>query len=115
MTTILYGIKQCDTVRKARRWLDDAGIEYRFHDLREDGLDVDQIRAWLKSSDWESLLNRRSTSWRQLSKAQQTDLDEDKAVQLMLQYPTLIKRPVLVSDGALLIGFKADSYTREFG
>jgi Spx/MgsR family transcriptional regulator len=106
----LYGIKNCDTVRKARKWLDDNGIAYRFHDYRSDGLSPELLKTFADQLGWNTLLNRSSTSWRQLSAEQQADLDAEKALALMLATPTLIKRPILDTSGKLLIGFKADEY-----
>lgn len=111
---ILYGIKNCDTIKKARKWLDQNGIDYRFHDYREDGLTVELLKNFLARSDWQTLLNQRSTSWRQLDESKKADLDENKALGLMLETPTLIKRPVLDHDGKLIIGFKVEHYQTEF-
>ncbi len=104
----LYGIKNCDTVKKALKWLDQNGIEYLFHDFRVDGLTQAQLIDLTNRIDWSLLLNRSSTSWRQLSAEQQADLSLDKAITLMLSTPTLIKRPVLDTGDQLIIGFKAD-------
>ena len=109
----LYGIKNCDTVKKARQWLDQHGIAYRFHDFRADGLTPAQLTDFTNRSDWSALLNRSSASWRQLSAEQQCDLTLEKAIALMLNTPTLIKRPVLDTGEQLLIGFKADYYQTE--
>jgi len=109
----LYGIKNCDTVKKARQWLDKSGIVYRFHDFRIDGLTLDQLIDFTARKDWSLLLNRSSTSWRQLSAEQQADLSLEKALVLMLSTPTLIKRPVLDTGEQLIIGFKADHYQTE--
>ena len=103
----LYGIKNCDTVKKARNWLDQNGIAYRFHDFKTDGLSPELLQHFVDHSDWSKLLNRSSTSWRQLSAEQQSDLTQEKAMQLMLAAPTLIKRPVLDTGGKLIIGFNA--------
>lgn len=110
----LYGIKNCDTVRKARKWLEAAGIEYRFHDFRADGLDEKDLRSWAKAAAWETLLNRRGTTWRQLPEADKEGVDEKKAIQLMLAQPTLIKRPVLVHGKQTHIGFKPVEYEAFF-
>jgi len=107
---ILYGIKNCDTVKKARKWLEQAGLDYQFHDFRADGLNEQQLADWCGALGWEALLNRRSTSWRQLDDADKTDLDEARAKTLMLANPTLIKRPVLTTDAATMVGFKAEQY-----
>lgn len=106
----LYGIKNCDTVKKARAWLDDNGITYQFHDYRTHGLTSEQLQRFATNLDWNAMLNRSSTSWRQLSADQQDGLTEAKALQLMLGVPTLIKRPVLDTGSELLIGFKPDIY-----
>jgi Spx/MgsR family transcriptional regulator len=103
----LYGIKNCDTVKKARTWLDQNGISYRFHDFRIDGLTPELLQHFVDHSDWTKLLNRSSTSWRQLSAEQQSDLTQEKAMQLMLTIPTLIKRPVLDIGNKLIIGYTA--------
>ncbi len=109
----LYGIKNCDTVKKARQWLDQNGILYQFHDFRADGLTLAQLNDFAARQDWSMLLNRSSTSWRQLSAEQQTDLILEKALLLMLNTPTLIKRPILDVGDKLIIGFKADHYQAE--
>jgi len=106
-THTLYGIKNCDTVKKARTWLDQNGISYRFHDFRTDGLTPELLQHFADGSDWTKLLNRSSTSWRQLSAEQQSDLTQEKAMQLMLTTPTLIKRPVLDTGNKLIIGYTA--------
>ncbi len=112
--TTLYGIKNCDTVRKARRWLDEHGIDYRFHDLRDAGLDEARLRIWVEALGHEALLNKRSTSWRKLSDGDKTNLDEGKAMRLMLAQPTLVKRPVLEHGGAVHCGFSDTRYREIF-
>jgi arsenate reductase (glutaredoxin) len=107
---VLYGIKNCDTVKKARTWLDTNGIDYQFHDYRVDGLTSEQLQGFADKLGWDAMLNRSSTSWRQLSAEQQDGLTEDKALQLMLETPTLIKRPLLAIGDKLLLGFKPDTY-----
>jgi len=104
-TYTLYGIKNCDTVKKARSWLDQNNIAYRFHDFRSDGLTPELLQRFAEHLDWSKLLNRSSTSWRQLSTEQQSDLSLEKALQLMLATPTLIKRPVLDTGDQLFLGF----------
>lgn len=101
----VYGIKQCDTCRKALTWLKQRGIEHRFHDLRADGLDAGLVQAWLDSDFAEQLVNRRSTTWRQLSETQR-ESEGEALLNLLLQFPTLIKRPVFVDGQILAIGFK---------
>ena len=100
----VYGIKQCDTCRKALKWLNGQGIEHRFHDFRVDGLQSELLHDWFDSPFAEKLVNRRSTSWRQLTDDQRLLLGEAQ-VQLLLQFPTLIKRPVFVADNIIAVGF----------
>jgi arsenate reductase len=107
----VYGIKNCDTVKKARRWLDERGVAYRFHDLRADGLDETTLRAWCGTVGWEMLLNRRGTTWRKLPEAEKEAVDERGAVALMLAQPALIKRPVLTKGKTVLVGFDVGAYT----
>ena len=109
----LYGIKTCDTVKKARQWLDQNGLAYQFHDFRIDGLTLQQLNDFALRLDWTVLLNKSSTSWRQLSIEQQSDLNKEEALALMLATPTLIKRPILDTGLKLLVGFKADTYQTE--
>ena len=109
----LYGIKNCETVKKARQWLDQNGIAYQFHDFRADGLTLAQLNNFVARLDWNTLLNRSSTSWRQLSTEQQNDLTSEKAIALMLNTTTLIKRPILDTGDKLIIGFKAENYQTE--
>lgn len=103
----VYGIKQCDTVRKALKWLDRQGIEHRFHDFRSDGLHPELLRGWLDSEFSDRLVNRRSTTWRQLSEAQKQS-EGDALLDLLLQFPTLIKRPVMVTDRIIAVGFNPE-------
>ena len=111
---ILYGIPNCDTVRKARKWLAQHDIDYGFHDLRQDGIDAARMKRWLKKAEWEILLNRRGTTWRTLPNAVKDDLDGAQAMSLMIAHPTLIKRPVLEIGAAVHVGFKADHYAELF-
>lgn len=110
---ILYGIKNCDTVKKARAWLSAQGLAYRFHDFRADGLDAVTLQTFERAVGWEVLLNRRGTSWRALSEELRNAVDRDKAVALMLQYPTLIKRPVLSAESKVIVGFTPENYAME--
>jgi Spx/MgsR family transcriptional regulator len=111
MTTTLYGLKNCDTCRKARAWLDQQGHSHRFHDFRADGLDAALLARFEAALGWEALLNRRGTTWRGLPEADRDGADRDKALALMLAHPALIKRPVLVAGDEILVGFSADQYT----
>lgn len=107
---ILYGIKNCDTVKKARKWLDEHHIEYRFHDFRSDGLDEKVLRQWTKELGWEILLNKRGTTWRQLPESVKNNLDANSAIQIMLAHPSIIKRPVLDLGPQRKVGFEATNY-----
>jgi len=106
----LYGIKACDTVKKARQFLDAKEVDYHYHDFRIDGLEKEQLSAWINTVGWKTLLNTRSTSWRRLTDAQKLDIDEQRAQALMLDNPTLIKRPVLETSNEVIVGFKDDIY-----
>jgi Spx/MgsR family transcriptional regulator len=106
----IYGIPNCDTCKKARRWLDAQRTEYRFHDVRADGIDRATLENWLTQVDLKTLLNTRSTTWRNLSGEQKANVDIDSALSLMLEHPTLIKRPVLVHEGGIEVGFKDERY-----
>ncbi len=110
----LYGIKNCDTVKKARKWLDLHGIEYRFHDFRADGLEPETVAGWLAELGWESLVNRRSTSWKALDPATREGMDNSSALAAILAQPTLIKRPLLDTGHERLTGFTASSYQTIF-
>ena len=108
----LYGIPNCDSVRKARKWLDAQGLEHTFHDYKKEGADPQKLRAWADSLGWEKMLNRRGTTFRQLDEAEKADLDEAKAIALMAQHSSLIKRPLVEHDGGLLVGFDEDEWAR---
>ena len=101
----VYGIKNCDTCRKALKWLAAEGIEHRFHDFRVDGLDPASLSSWVAAAGWEKLLNRRGTTWRNLSDSEKDGVDEARAKALMEDNPTLIKRPVFEAGGQVLVGF----------
>ena len=103
----VYGISNCDTVKKARRWLEQHAIEYRFHDVRSDGLTPEQVRAWLQELGWETLINRRSTSWKALTPAARGQMDDTHALSAILEQPTLIKRPLLDIGHERHCGFSA--------
>ena len=107
---IVYGISNCDTVRKARRWLDDHRIDYHFHDLRRDGLTTAMISGWLKAVAADTLLNRRSTTWKGLDPEVRDNLSEADIPALLESHPTLVKRPVLEDGGRVLVGFSENSY-----
>ena len=115
MTVTIYGIKTCDTVKKARNWLEGRGVEHRFVDYRAEGLDPKNLARWEAAVGWEKLLNKASTTFKDLSDADKQDLDERKATALMQAHPTLIKRPVLDVDGAITVGFRPEIYERAVG
>ncbi|NNJ91891.1 MAG: ArsC family reductase [Gammaproteobacteria bacterium] len=107
----VYGIPNCDTMKKARKWLADNHIEYEFHDYKKQGIDKKTLVAWEKKAGWETLLNRRGMMWRKLSDEQKANIDKTSAIEIMLDIPSTIKRPVLITeDGDMLVGFKADEY-----
>ena len=110
MTTTLYGIPNCDTVKKARTWLDRHGVEYRFHDFKKEGLDKAQLKGWVDQAGLNVVLNKAGTTYRALPEAEKENLTEAKARKLMVENPSLVKRPVLEKDGRLFIGFKPDEY-----
>ena len=112
--TTLYGIPNCDTVKKAQKWLTQHNITYSFHDYRKDGLDETLINAFLTHHSWSDLLNKRSTSYRALSAEQKETLNEPNAIALFIEFPTLIKRPLLIDENNALLGFKAESYQALF-
>jgi arsenate reductase len=112
MTLILYGIRNCDTVRKARSWLDSHGVPYAFHDYKTAGIDADRLRSWSARLGWERLLNRSGTTFRKLDDADRQDLDEAKAIALMVAQPSLIRRPVIEAGDDILVGFDADRYAQ---
>lgn len=112
MDLTLYGIKNCDTVKKARAWLDARGLSYDFHDYKIAGIDEARLRGWAKELGWEKLLNRAGTTFRKVPDADKAALDEDKAVALMLAQPSMIKRPVAEFGDRRLVGFDAASWAQ---
>ena len=115
MTLTLHGIKACDTMKKARLWLDSHGHAYRFHDYKAVGIDQTTLERWSRQVGWEVLLNRAGTTFRKLPEADRADLGEAKAIALMLAQPSMIKRPVLDHDGDLVVGFKPELYVTKLG
>jgi arsenate reductase len=106
----IYGIKNCDTMKKARAWLDANGVPYAFHDYKTQGIDRARLEGWTRHVGWETLLNRAGTTFRKLSDDEKTSLDERKALALMLDQPSMIKRPVLDLGDRLVVGFKPEQY-----
>ncbi len=111
----LYGIANCDTIRKARKWLAAHDVEHRFHDFRKDGLERDRLAGWIDTVGWEMLLNKRSTTWRRLDDADKQEIDAARAIELLLAHPALIKRPVLEAGNRLLVGFDEQRYRDALG
>ncbi|MCI0666957.1 MAG: ArsC family reductase [Methylococcaceae bacterium] len=109
----IYGIKNCDAVKRSRKWLEDHGHEYIFHDFRSDGLDSELLDRLAGKIGWDNLINRRGTTWRQLPESARENLDEEKAKRLMLDHPTLIKRPVIEKDDRFAAGFSADFFSSQ--
>jgi arsenate reductase len=115
MTTTIYGIKNCDTMKRAFAWLNEHRVEYVFHDYKKAGVTAAMLESWASHIGWEKLLNTRGTTWRRLSEAQREGVDSHKALELMQQQPSLIKRPVLAHGRELLVGFDASAYEAMFG
>ena len=113
MAITLYGIKACDTMKKARTWLDSHGVRYEFHDYKASGIDAASLARWSKQVGWETLLNRSGTTFRKLPDAHKADLDERKALALMQAQPSMIKRPVLEMGQRILVGFKPEIYASQ--
>lgn len=114
MTITMYGIKNCDTIKKARTWLDSNGIAFAFHDYKAAGIDAATVRRWVDEHGWEVILNRAGTTYRALPDADKQGIDADKAVALMVANPSMIKRPVLDLGDRRLVGFKPDAYAAAF-
>ena len=115
MAATLYGIRNCDTMKKAWTWLDQHGVAYAFHDYKKAGIDPDTLDAWAREVGWQTLLNRSGTTFKKLPDADKANLDEAKAIALMVAQPSMIKRPVLEGAGPLLVGFRPDAYGARFG
>lgn len=113
MAITIYGIKNCDTMKKARVWLDGHGVAYSFHDYKAEGIDKARLQRWAKEVGWETLLNRAGTTFRKLDDAAKEGLNESKAIALMLEQPSMIKRPVLDLGGKLVVGFKPEIYAKD--
>ena len=110
----LYGISNCDTIKKARKWLDANDIEYQFHNYRKDGLEAKQLKQWTKELGWETLLNRRGTTWRKLPESDREAINEKSAIALMLEHPAMIKRPLLDTGKTRVVGFREEEYSELF-
>ena len=114
MSVTLYGIKACDTMKKARTWLDEHQVTYAFHDYKTHGISREHLEAWCAEHGWQTVLNRAGTTFRKLSDEQKADLDQAKAIELMLAQPSMIKRPVLDLGDRTLVGFKPELYGAAF-
>ena len=115
MTTTLYGIPNCDTMKKARAWLDKNGVSYTFYDVKKSGIDLNLINTWLRDVTWDILVNRKGTTWRALSDGRKASIQDDvSAVQLMLESPSVIKRPVMVTASHTYVGFSEETYQQIF-
>jgi arsenate reductase len=110
----IYGIKNCDTMKKARTWLDDHGVAYAFHDYKAEAIDGQRLQAWAKAVGWETLLNRAGATFRKLPDKDRVNVTEKKAIALMLAQPSMIKRPVLEVGAKLIVGFKPETYAKQF-
>ena len=115
MSITIYGIKNCDTMKKARAWLDTHRVAYQFHDYKAEGIDKKRLEGWAKSVGWETLLNRAGTTFRKLPDKDKEGLTATKAIALMLEQPSMIKRPVLDLGDKLVVGFKPETYKAEVG
>lgn len=114
MTITIYGIKNCDTMKKARSWLETNGIDYSFHDYKAVGIDRAHLETWCDAAGWETVLNRAGTTFKKLDDGQKADLNREKAIGLMLEQPSMIKRPVLEAKGKITVGFKPETYQTLF-
>ena len=114
MPTTLYGIPNCDTVKKARTWLDARGVAYRFHDYKKAGIAAEKLAQWCGEAGWDKVLNRAGTTFKKLPDAAKADLDQAKAIGLMREQPSMIKRPIVEHDGRLLVGFAVKDWESAF-
>ncbi|MEW8084015.1 MAG: ArsC family reductase [Candidatus Thiodiazotropha endolucinida] len=114
MMVKLYGIPNCDTMKKTRRWLDEHGIAYQFHNYKKVGVDEKLLRQWVDRVGWEALLNRRGMMWRRLDDSVKAEINEENAIRVMLETPSIIKRPVLETDKTLNVGFTEEAYSKLF-
>ena len=108
----LYGIPNCDTIKKARKWLKDNNFDYDFHDYKKLGVPEKELKNWVKKQGWETVLNKRGTTWRKLDDKIKNSVTEKSAIKIMLENPSIIKRPVLVTNDLLLIGFEEEQYSQ---
>jgi Spx/MgsR family transcriptional regulator len=111
---VMYGITNCDTIKKARKWLQHNDIDFSFHDYRKQGVDEDQFKTWLKTLGWEQLINKRGTSWRKLDDSIKASMNDTSALRVMLDNPSIIRRPLMLLDNHILLGFDESRYQQEF-
>jgi arsenate reductase len=111
----VYGIASCDSCRNARNWLEDNGLDFEFHDIRKDGLEIQMLERWSSRLNWEQLLNTRSLTWRRIPEADRQNMSKQRALALMLEHPTLVKRPLLERNKFVAVGFSVEGYQRAFG
>lgn len=107
----IYGIKNCDTMKKAFKWLDDQGIDYQFHDYKKVGVNKEQAQEWLAQLGWENVINKRGTTWRKLDDAVKDTMNETMALDVIIDQPSIIKRPLLIKNDEIILGFKAEDYS----
>ena len=109
----IYGIKNCDTMKKAFRWLDDNNVEYRFHDYKKEGLNSSMAKAWIDQLGWEKVINKRGTTWRKLDEDTKNSMNNEKAIQTIVDQPSMIKRPLLIQSDAIYLGFNIEEYAQK--
>lgn len=114
MTITMYGIPNCDTIKKAKKWLEEEGVEYQFHDYRKQGIDKAMVETFCQQLGWENVVNKRGTTYRQLTQEQKDNLNQESAIELLVEQPAMIKRPILVINNDYHLGFKADQYATIF-
>ena len=114
MNVTMYGIRNCDTVKRARAWLEEHHVAFDFHDYKSAGIDRERLTSWVAELGWERLLNRSGTTFRKLADEQKQDLNEAKAIDLMEKQPSMIRRPLIEKDGRFLVGFDPDRYRQDF-
>ena len=114
MTITMYGIPNCDTIKKAKKWLETENVSFEFHDYRKQGVDAQMVSTFCQALGWENVLNKRGTTFRQLSQEQKESLNEQTAIELLVEHPAMIKRPILLAGNQYHIGFKADQYAAIF-
>ncbi|GAL33015.1 a glutathione-dependent thiol reductase [Vibrio maritimus] len=115
MATTMFGIPNCDTIKKAKKWLEANELDYQFHNYRKDGISEEMVRQFCEQLGWEQVVNKRGTTYRQLTQEQKDNLNQETAIALLVEHSAMIKRPILDVDGTLHIGFKADQYQQVFG